>query len=116
MRTSEEIDQAIEAAKAEANNEPLWFSLGERLQAAGRNAEAVDAFLRCWLLSKETNGRAMSLAYALIPNSNRDEGIPYDVLSDSWGFLADALRGKIEEMLDRGEAIPFPSSDAGHAH
>jgi hypothetical protein len=64
-------------------------------------AEAVDAALRCWVLSKQTNGEAVHMAVSLLPSADPDGGLPLDE-TDHICVAAALIREELEEQMGLG--------------
>jgi hypothetical protein len=79
-------------------DQELWFSYGVCLREANRQGEAIDAFLRCWVLTKQLRNDAASEAMALIRTANPEEGLHVEQ-SDTVAFAAMMFREQFEERL-----------------
>jgi tetratricopeptide (TPR) repeat protein len=73
-----------------------WFNYGWCLKELGRDGEAVDAFLRCFLIGGQSDSEAFHLAGELIRTANPDDGIPATP-EESFALAAELLRQRLEQ-------------------
>lgn len=115
MDVEQRIAQFEKMAREDAENEMAWFSLGGAYNAAGRFADAADAYRKCVEVNPDMS-KAYQLAGAAYLAASQD-GMAKDILLA--GYTKAAERGDlmpknaIAELLgDMGVALPEVESKA----
>lgn len=99
LARQERWEEALPVVEALVRRAPQidtnWFNYGWCLKQLSRDGEAVDAFLRCFLIGGQTDLEAFELAGALIHTADPDDGIPATP-EEPFALAAELLRQKLE--------------------
>ena len=99
LAKQERWEEALPVVEALVRRAPQvdtsWFNYGLCLKMLSRDGEAVDAFLRCYLVGGQTDDEAFQLASELIHTADPDAGLPATP-DEPFALAAELLRQRLE--------------------
>lgn len=103
LLAQQRFDEACAAmgavTKERPDDEQVWLFYAMCLNESGRVDAAIDAALRAWLLSGQTNGEAVQMAVSLLPRVPQAAKVSRSVGNDPVADAVSLLRDEISSQL-----------------